>query len=406
MKSLQSLVLNIFFIFFFFSIPFGQLGSIVLRQGINLYLHDIALLLLIFGFIINVRKIDQLIYQKFVVTPFLLFIAVCIVSLLIHITSVSFPDFLRGLLYLVRYCLYAGIAFVALTSTIQKKHWIMGLYVSGLFQSLIGFLQFIMFPSLKPLQPLGWDEHYGRLFGTLYDPNFMGMVLVLVFMLGFYYVFNIKKGTFIFRKSILWISQCLIFISIILTYSRSAYIALFIACIIFAVRCKIYKLFFAGVIAAALIYTFIPKGTLDVNRLTRSASSLARIQNWQQSIDIIKERPVFGFGFNLLRSRMATEKQLDRYGIVSRDAAGLNSSILFVFATTGFIGGSIYLWWLLSQTLLFNRMQDRLFGTIGFSSLIATVMFSFFNQALFYPWIAIWLFILWGIALREKNSYF
>lgn len=403
MKSFQSLVLNILFLFFFVSFPFGQLGSIELRTGINLYLHDIALLFLIIGLLLFERKNYHIKYLKSVLGPFLLFIAVCIISLFIHITSVPFFEFIRGLLYLLRFCLYAGIVFVSFSTIIQKMNWIIASYFSGMVLAISGILQFMLFPSLKSLQPLGWDEHYGRLFGSLYDPNFMGMVLVLTFMLGFYLVLHIKKEKLVFQRSIIWLSQCIILIAIILTYSRSAYIALFIACIIFAIKSKLYKLFIAGVVASILIYIVIPKSTLDVNRLTRSTSSVARIENWQKSIDIISERPVLGYGFNLLRVRIAKEKQLDTYGVVSRDAAGLNSSLFFVFATTGIVGGSIYLWWLISQLQLFNRLQDRLFGAIGVSSLVAAIVFSFFNQGLFYPWIALWLFILWGIALRKED---
>jgi O-antigen ligase len=284
---------------------------------------------------------------------------------------------------------------------VNKKWWINGLYVCGIAFSMLGLLQFAFFPSLKPLISLGWDEHYGRLFGTLFDPNFMGMVLVLAFVLGFYFIFSFHKGKTYIHHSFIWFTQAILLLSIILTYSRSTYLALLFALGYLTYSFKLYRFFFVLVLACIGVYLIIPKGSMDVNRLTREVSTTARFHNWQQSIDMFRERPILGYGFNLLRVRIQQEKQLDEYGVISRDASGVNSSILFVFITTGIIGGITYIWWIIHQFQTFRMSNDVVLGVLGGSSLFSALVFSFFNQGLFYPWISIWLFILFGIVLRK-----
>lgn len=401
MKRTTTLIYQIIVSFFFISFVFGQLGSISIVPGIQVYMHDVALLFLWVVTGLMLLTNNQTLQISRFLLPLGAFIVVCFLSLFLQVSSVPSFELFRGFLYLFRFCAYVSIAVVVLQPFLSSHLWLSGLYGSGVALSILGILQVVFFPSLKSLTSLGWDEHYGRLFSTLFDPNFMGMVLVLTVVLGCYFTLTVIKGRVRYKNPTLFIVQLLVLISIILTFSRSTYIALVIALVIIAHSVRFYRALFLVAFLGIGIYMLVPKGSLDVNRLTRNVSTVARIENWQESIQLIQERPVFGFGFNLLRVRMAQNKQLDVNGIVSRDAGGVNSSILFVFVTTGMVGGLLYCWWLIKQGVIFASQHDRMLRVIGIASFLSIVGFSFFNQGLFYPWIMLWLFILTGVALRN-----
>lgn len=402
----QSFVHRIFpvipFLFFFVTLPFGQLGSIDLGNGIFLYIHDIAVgLLLLFTISQKSFRSSLRDYGK-AVLPLFLFLCFAGISILLHFSQVPYAEIFRGLLYLSRYIAYSFLFFSVLVSPESSQSWLIGLYSSGSVFAVFGLFQYIFFPALRPLLGGGWDEHFGRLFSTFFDPNFAGMFLVLTFLLGCFFGMKEKKNTISVERTPLWILQILILGAIVLTFSRSAYLAFGLGITILAFRFHLWKWLGVGLFLATFLYIALPKGTLDVNDLTRTTSSLARLESMKAGIQRIVEAPLVGHGFYLLRPLASQDRPLDVNGIVSRDASGMNNSILFVFATTGLIGGILYLWWMLRMFSLFSQTPRLLLGSIGSASLGATVLFSIFNHGLFYAWIVIWLTLLLGIALKRE----
>lgn len=406
MKSLhtQPVFSLLLFLFFFVTFPMGQLGSIPLFSGVTLYVHDIAVVFfLLFLGITYIKTKSQVVFVK-TFLPLLVFIAVAILSLVVNIWQTPSVELLRGILYLLRFIAYSSIALLAMQKVYSVMWWIIGLYSTGVVLAILGIIQLVFFPGLKSLVGAGWDEHYERLFSTFFDPNFVGMFLVLAFTLGVFFLGKIEGKKFIATPSLFVLPQCVLLIAIILTYSRSAYIAGIVSIGFIIISLRLYKYVLIALIILPLLYMVIPKGSRDVNRLTREASSIARIENWGYTLVLIQERPILGHGFNLLRVRMSEDRTIDARGIISRDASGVNSSILFVFATTGLIGGILYLWWLYTQVNVFTHVKDGMFRLIGQASILSTILFSFFNHALFYPWILLWLMILLGLGIRMKKE--
>lgn len=390
-------------LFFFVSFPLGQLGAVSLGNGIQYYIHDIAILILLIQFFLRGLLSKHWPRQTSIITIWIIFLGIAGLSLLLHILSTPILESLRGFLYYLRFAAYTAITLVVVSDK-QPQRWLLGLYISGIVISIFGIIQLLMFPGLKPLVGAGWDEHYGRLFSTFFDPNFTGMILVLTLLAGFYYIVHYKKKVPYFRISPIWILQLFIAVSIIVTYSRSTYLACATGMFLLFMYTKKIKLFLAVIVIGIMLYIVVPKDVRDVNRITRGVSSIARVENWQYSVNVFLEKPLTGYGFNLLRTRIAQDKPIDTYGIISRDASGVNSSILFVFITTGFIGGSVYLYWLFKQYMLYHSLRHIRIGIIGTASFAGACIFSLFNNGLFYPWILIWLSILLGIGLTEEHN--
>jgi hypothetical protein len=79
--------------------------------------------------------------------------------------------------------------------------------------------------------------------------------------------------------------------------------------------------------------------------------------------------------------------------VVSKAAAGMDSSLLFVAATTGIIGAAAYIY------LLFSMIRNGKKSRFYIASFAALLVHSLFVNSLFYPWVMIWMWILTGAVI-------
>src|SRR3989344_755056 len=202
-------------ILFFISLLFGTVVSVTVLPGVTLYLHDFFLVLLLASSVLT--KTKQKLQAKLM--PFItLFGIVSLLSLLINSNRISLPELGISSLYLIRWLMYAGIYIIVLRKQINATSWLVGLFGVGVGYALIGIIQFFLYPDLRNLMYLGWDPHYYRLFSTILDPNFAGIIFVFTVLLGFYF--------YVQRKHRLLLSAMLIpIIALVLTFSRSSYLA-------------------------------------------------------------------------------------------------------------------------------------------------------------------------------------
>jgi hypothetical protein len=370
-------------ILFLASLLLGQIGGITLWSGVVVYVHDILLLLLLIASLPKFVRTIKLSHVK-LIKPVAIFIAAAMVSLLVNYWRFPLPELLTGSLYLVRWVLYAALYVLILQKYVAPKLWLKGLYAVGVGLGLIGFIQFFMYPDLRNLMYLGWDPHYYRLFSTLLDPNFTGIILVFTLLLGF--------GV-LTKKHCAWVmaGQLITLVALLLTYSRSSYLALCAAIVVWASMKKQRRILITVVLFIGLIFIFpaIPGGTL---KLTRLDSTLARIGNWHSSLTLIAKVPVCGYGFNTLRYVQPSTPDF-----TSKAAAGLDSSILFVLATTGLLGLAAYIFLFASMIRLGNRTG----GTVYVATVSALLVHSLFVNSMFYPWVMIWIWILTGASIYD-----
>lgn len=351
----------------------GQLGAVTLAPGIRISFLDIATVLILAYCAFNQRG-KRLLPALW--PPIIAFAGVGLVSVFINMGEISPVQQGAGLLYLVRFLAYAGLYWAAATSTVPKKSWFKTLYWAGLAVAVLGFVQYAWYPNLRNLYYLGWDPHFQRLFSTILDPNFTGLLLVLTGLLGFGLRMPIA-------------AQLMVGIALLLTYSRSSFIALVAAGIVLALRASRLRAWIAGLFLVFFLFLLVLPRSGEGRNLLRTASGLARIENFQEGMRLFGKSPLIGYGLNTLRSIRETPRE------DSRADAGFDMSIVFVLVTTGSIGLGAFIW-------MIGRLLVQARGDMYLSaSLAAVFVHSLFVNSLFYPWVMAFVWIWVGTTPGE-----
>lgn len=396
------LVLKLAVVLFFITLPFGQLGGFMFNPGIVVYLHDLFILPILGFALHSTRASPGKLYLQKAITWFIL---ICAASLMVNRREFSQQELFLSSLYLVRWVLYAGL-YVAVTAGIIKEFfWIMGIYAVSVVVALLGFVQYIYYPTLRNMYYLGWDEHYYRLFSTFLDPNFVGLFIALGFILGLYIVLTTIDRR---RKFLVFMCQLILFIALLLTYSRSSFIGFATGIIVYLIIYRKVAMFFVFLTVFFVSASLLPTRGRDILKITREESALARLGSWQHSINLFWEKPVLGHGFNTLRFIQLKRGYVSDEPFISRSASGVDNSILFVSIATGSIGAGVYIFILYKQLLigisLLNSIKNKALGAAYVATLGALVSHSMFVNSLFYPWIILWIWVLTGVAERKLIS--
>lgn len=389
--------MKLFVICFLASLLVGQLGSLVIAQDAP-YLHDIFLLLLFTHAVFLVMKRRRLVLPKLAV-PILAFTAAGALSLILNAHRFDPQEVVRSSLYLVRWIFYAGLYVLVRQKLTAPSLWLGGLCGVGVGFALLGILQYVFYPDLRNLLYLGWDPHYYRLFSTLFDPNFMGILLVFGVLLSYYLWKTYGEHWF-------GLAVCIQFIALIMTFSRSTYLALVagLAFLWLGGKQKARTIVW-GILFILLIIVYVPKPGGDTLRLDRMVSTTSRIENWIYSVRLFIQSPLVGHGFNTLRLVGQQEESWmgDEVGIGSRAGAGIDSSILFVAATTGILGVASYGWFLIRAYSLGHAPKFFSLALMMRATLVAIFVHSMFSNSLFYPWAILWIWIIVGVVEGETN---
>jgi O-antigen ligase len=293
---------------------------------------------------------------------------------------------LYGLLYLFRLAayLYFGVYvwnFVKNNSD-NKKLILNSLLIVSLVSALFGWLQFFIFPDLKPFFVWGWDMHLFRLVGTFLDPTFLSLIIVFGSILSIYKFIETKKRIYLF-------SVIFLLVSLAFTYSRAGYLAFIaglLSIVYFEKRFKKLLFLIPGIILIAFLLPTTKNHSIE---LFRSFSVLSRIENYQTTLKIFSKSPVFGVGYNNMC--IAYQKYIGTQDFSSHACSGSDSSLLFILATTGIIGLIVFIFSILKVIEFLPRNK---YSMILGSSFIALLTHSLFGNSMFYPWIMGWMLIL------------
>jgi hypothetical protein len=254
------------------ALALGQLQRIQLTATIAGYWHEFLLVASIAMALLNpdVRRYlqTQAAQRSVLRSPWLVFgiWAVCVTGISAVVAGDTVP-----ILYLLRIALIGAgawsVRFLFRSNPGYLRHAMIGL---GILWAVLGILQFLLIPDTRFLFVLGWDEHYYRLIGTLFDPAFLGMTMVLasIATAATWPQSNIGKKVTLLT---LFASVCL------LTYSRASYTALALAWAgIFLLHRKNVTSLLISAILASTVLLLAPKPGGEGVTLTRSASIVAR----------------------------------------------------------------------------------------------------------------------------------
>lgn len=395
MAIVGSEIMNIIVLFFFFSLALAQIGAWTVVPGVTVYLHDIALVILLLSF--GVMSLHKKRTYPSVAWPILGFFFIGEVSLVFNAWRFTPMQLAISQLYLLRWICYAALVWVVSLNSVSVPFWFYGLYSTGVMIAGAGMLQYFLYPDLRNLYYLGWDPHLYRVFSTLLDPNFTGLVLLLTLYLGMY-LWSVRNRIWIL------IANIGVFMTFLLTYSRSSYVALFAGIVTFILLSSSKKYRFPAVIGICmfiLLLFFLPRPNGEGVNLLRISTVVARITNVTSGWILFTKSPFMGYGFDTIRYAQGAD-------ISSHSGAGVDNSILFILLTTGLVGVVSYAWLYISMYKRIIKVKSKQSSGVLWL-LIATSFVSIFTHSMvinsmFYPIVMAWSFILLGCAERFTSD--
>ncbi len=315
----------------------------------------------------------------------LLFLLICLISLIFTPLHLTTNEYLISFSYIARITFYTLFAYLYSQNCfpqIQAKIYNLLIY-SGVGLAFLGILQYIFLPDLKFLSQEGWDPHYFRTVSTFLDPNFAGAFFTLTLILFLSKNKLNKKYIGLFLIT---------FLALLTTFSRSSYLMFLLGGITlsFLNRSKItfmkIVVLFCILIAGFNIYTQLISKPRNISR---EQSASYRLNTWQQGIELFKTHPILGVGFNSYKFALKEYHLGDEQFLSSHGATSNDSSLLFVAATTGIIGLVFYVYFLF--TLLRNTSSQ--YRNILISSIGGLLLHSIFANSLFFPPIFLWIML-------------
>lgn len=321
----------------------------------------------------------------------LIFTFVCLLSLLFTPLTLTTNQYLISISYTLRFFFYLLFAWsIYSTESLEPTNISRLLIYSGLTIAILGLLQFIFLPDLQFLQPLGWDPHYFRAASTFLDPNFLGAFLVIILLLIYPKSEKTKKWS-----NLLLV---LVYITLMLTFSRSSYLMFTISFLTLSSLKRSIKLFIATLVLSAILLLGFQAYTQLVSKphnIDRTKSASFRLNTWQQGLNLFQKSPLLGVGFNSYRFGLDQyDLSLDDNFLSSRGATTNDFSLLYVLATTGVLGLASFLLFLGSLLKYgFSNLKNPL-SLVLICSISGLLIHSVFNNNLFYPFILIPLLLI------------
>lgn len=394
-------ILKVLFILTLTQIIFGELIRFDFGGGLVVKTIDVSIGFLTLAWIIWHLVKGKKINDKYIFYPVLFFAGISFISLVLNRTLLV-SQFIVSFLYLVRWLTLACIYFLVSEFDARFKNIVRNILIAiGSLVVFFGYAQYFLYQDLANLFYLGWDEHLYRMFSTFLDPNFLGAFFVLYFLLileRFFY-FQRKKRQWL--VSILYlILLTLTLISIFLTFSRSAVIALITGTTVFLILENRKKFIIA--LFTILVFVFIISSKYfyieNINPF-RVVSTQARIETTSNALSIIRDHPILGIGFNAYRYVQIQYgfRKADG-GLKSHADAGVDNSLLFVLATSGIVGFSIYV------LLLYRILSRYKKNSLVVASLSGIIINSMFVNSLFYPLLLLWIWTLLAITDYKLRS--
>ena len=357
------MTMNIIFYITAFLFSLGQLGRIsFFNQQINFYLYEVVLTLSLFFLLFkyHFEPVKQF-WKNY--KPVFLFFSVLIISLLGGLNNYSLFENIVGFLYLYRLHLYF-IFFIYLQhhvktskdfSKVNKK----SLFLIAILTIISTLIQYFLYPDLRNLIYQGWDPHLYRTFGVFFDTSIAAAIFGVFFLS--------------FNQPII---KLIYLILVALSFSRSIYLGLSLTLIYLFVSQNKFKKILLFLAFFIILIFIIPKPTGEGVNLSRLYSIESRIEDYRRGIDLWKNKPLIGYGYNRIR-------YVKNGNSIHSDSA-FSSSFLTILVSSGILGLIAFLW-----TLWSLRKSNKLAPIL----LIFLCIVSLFDNVLLHPFVLFLLFV-------------
>jgi len=371
----------------FLSILTGQLTRLGFSAGGGIVASDIMVPMFILSWLIYKAFKNP----KFFKAPISMSLTAVMVVLVVTFGLSAFNYFsLSASFYLLRLLVYLSLFWPFYDILKNQKSFA---FSTKMFEYLmygliiLGFLQLKFFPNLHSLALIGWDPHKNRMVSTFLDPNFLAAFLNI----GFAYFL----AKYYSSKEPIWIKVWPILITglaVALTVSRSGWLMLAVIVFIFALF-RDRRLFLVAAAVLLFVLELVPLFSQKIMAGVNFQDSAAlRLASWSEGYQIIKQNIILGVGYNNLEQVKIAQGFLTQAQSQSHSAAGIDSSLMVIWATTGIIGLITFLYFLLKNIYLgfkeFFRQSAPFTANMGLAVagiLIGILIHSLFVNSLLYP---------------------
>ena len=319
---------------------------------------------------------------------------------------------------------YVLIFLFSMTYLNFDKKKINMLLLSGVIMSIISVLQFfkiIYFESYS----FPWGN-FASPYGTLNNPNYLGAYITLILPISIYMYFSEKKLMYYF-------SSCLIFMVVLMSRTRGAWLGIsvtFVILMMFFIKDKEHRkkievlvisfafiafalnLLMSGILvsrAVSIVFDFkevtAPEGTAGTPGLDDAAGSY-RMFIWKRVIETLPKHPLFGVGVGNLRYIFETYYtkeflEIQNQGISTFQRA--HNEFIHIAGTTGLPSLITYVLMLLSVVKTsFMKIQSSPISLALTASVIGYIIQSFFSNNVVYHSYMFW--IILGAAIHKGTS--
>jgi hypothetical protein len=284
-----------------------------------------------------------------------------------------------------------------------------------------GFAQYWLMPDARHLARYGWDVHYYRLMGLYLDPNFTGLLIVLglINWLGFSFT-NIfaysqlnNENPFAKSPPLIKIGLYLTaLVSLLLTYSRSSYLAFLLTAgllLIFKLRRKLQaQALLIGAVMLGFIasWPLLPRPGGEGVKLNRTSTIQHRVNTSSSVIKNLSwDEWLVGRGLfvptvntrltNKGKSQPASQEKQGEQQDKPVHAHFPDNLILFLISGTGVIGFILFSLGIGEQLIKLRVQQPYQFLLI-----MAVLVHSLFNLSLHEPFVLLYLLV--SLAISSK----
>jgi len=311
-----------------------------------------------------------------------------------------------------RFLTYVFIFFIIKYEFNTKKlvKNLLGCYIftAGIL-SIFGIIQYFTKIGLDKKFVEKYSSGYSvvKIATTMFNPNaYSAFLILIIFPVVMLTIYEKNKKI----KSIYGIISILLFVNIIMTYSRSAQLGVCLGAMILCVIYS-YKLIiaFGGI---GILTLFMPSVFDRVRDLTNASQNASRFKLWKTAIMMIKDHPILGVGNGNYISRY--DEYVNKYKGLSYNAYTrypAHNSYLKVESELGVIGIVSFLAILLTSLFrvkkLFTTTEDKFIKAFymgAFASMIAFYFMNIFDNLFFVPMATTYFWFLVATAESLLNS--
>ncbi|OGS71118.1 MAG: hypothetical protein A3F91_08325 [Flavobacteria bacterium RIFCSPLOWO2_12_FULL_35_11] len=383
LKSEQAIIKFYFLIYIFF-VEFSSKFNIPISANRSFNLLGVIQFLLILTFYFKLRSFLQvkkeywnksLIYPMFLF-PFILFLTIPF--------SINLLTSIRGFIGIYSAISLYFLAYFMITKNKNADKEIFSFIVFIFFVlSIYGIIEYLtnfnIFRSHSITRVVYHNitvvGSFRRIHASFMHPSIYAFAILTLLPLIIYYLFKNKKKVYI-------CGFVLLFINLILTFTRIAWIAV-VAQVVFSLFLFKSKRLL-GFFLLLLIPVFVVMSGQILTRLTIDSSAEGRSTLFFYGLSIFKAHPLFGSGLETFMDLTSS-----RFGGTGVAAHG---DYMRMFAETGIFGGLSYLILLFSNLVFAVKNLKRSdFAKVSFLTLVGFIVFSMTDNGLAYS------HIFWGL---------